>query len=130
MTSPEDNNTTSTSLDSVKQFLSRHRWPLIVALATLAIRACYLYELSLQFGFTVPMVDEKWHWEWANNILNNSFWGEGAYFRAPLYPYLLAFLAWITGGSIFFSKLLQSMLASGTAIFVYLMANRLFNRTT
>ena len=62
MTSSEDNNTNSTSLDSVKQFLSRHRWPLIVALATLAIRACYLYELSLQFGFRVPMVDEKWHW--------------------------------------------------------------------
>ena len=143
MTSPEDNNTNSTGLivgqepcapagclDTIKQFLSRHRWLLIVALVTLAIRTCYLYELSLHFGFRVPMVDEKWHWEWANNILNHSFWGEGAYFRAPLYPYLLAFLAWITGGSIFFSKLLQSLFASGTAIFVYLMANKLFNRTT
>lgn len=130
MTSPEDNNTVSTRLDSIKQFLSRHRWLLIVALATFAIRASYLYELSLHFGFRVPIVDEKWHWEWANNILNDSFWGEGAYFRAPLYPYLLAFLSWITGGSIFFSKLLQSLFACGTAIFVYLMANKLFNRTT
>jgi len=116
--------------DGFKFFLSENRWALIIAGATLLVRAVYLFELSRQPGFTVPMVDEKWHWEWAHNILDKSFWGEGAYFRAPLYPYLLAFLAWITDSSIFLAKLLQSLLASVTAVLVYLTAERLFNRKT
>ena len=116
--------------DIPESFLQKHRWLLIIAGLALLARLVYLYELSLQPGFTAPMIDEKWHWEWAHDIINKSFWGEGAYFRAPLYPYLLAFFAWITGSSIFFSKLLQSMFASGTAVFVFLLANRLFNRTT
>ena len=130
MTQSKHNTVEPGTPDLPESFLQKYRWLLIIAGIAFLARLVYLYELSLQPGFTAPMIDEKWHWEWAHNILNKSFWGEGAYFRAPLYPYLLAFLAWITGSSIFFSKLLQSLLASGTAIFVYLIASRLFNRTT
>ncbi|MDH3892151.1 MAG: tetratricopeptide repeat protein [candidate division Zixibacteria bacterium] len=118
------------SPEGPESFLVRHRWLLIIAGLAFLARLVYLFELSLQPGFTAPMIDEKWHWEWAQGILSKSFWGEGAYFRAPLYPYLLAFLHFITGGSIFFSKLLQSILASGTSVFVCLIASRLFNRIT
>ena len=113
---------------NMKDFLIKHKWPLIVAAAALLVRLVYLIELSTKPGFSVPMVDELWHWEWAHEILNKSFWGEGAYFRAPLYPYFLAFLTWITDSSIFWSKLLQLLLCGGTAIFLYRLADRLFDR--
>ena len=114
----------------MKEFILKHKWPLIIALSAILVRLVYLYELSLHPGFTVPMIDEKWHWEWAHEIINKSFWGENAYFRAPLYPYLLAFLSWITDSSIFWTKFLQTMLSGGTAVFIYLLGHRLFNRAT
>jgi len=103
----------------VKDVLLKYKWPLIAAAAAVALRWIYLFELSALPGFDVPMVDEKWHWEWAGQIIGGPFWGDGAWFRAPLYPYFLAFLSFVTGGSIFFSKLLQLLLCGGTAFFIY-----------
>jgi len=122
--------TARTRVCVLKDFIVRHKWPLIVAAVTVLMRLLYLYEISLQADFAVPMVDEKWHWEWAHAIINQSFWGEGAYFRAPLYPYLLAFLAWVTGSSIFWAKALQTLISAGTAVFVFLIGARLVNRPT
>ncbi|MFH1686219.1 MAG: glycosyltransferase family 39 protein [bacterium] len=103
-----------------------YRWPILVAVIAVLVRLIYLLELSSQPGFDYPMVDEKWHWEWAHEIISGPFWGEGAWFRAPLYPYMLAFLAWITNGSVFWSKFLQVLLCGGTAVFIYRLAHRLF----
>lgn len=114
---------------SKQSFWIEYRWPLLVAVLAIAVRLVYLLELSGQPGFDYPMVDEKWHWEWAHDIIGGPFWGEGAWFRAPLYPYLLAFLAWVTGSSIFWSKFLQILLCGGTAIFIYRLAHRLFGTT-
>jgi len=110
----------------MKEFIQKYKWPLLVALVAFLVRLVYLLELSQQPGFSVPMVDEKWHWEWAHEILQKSFWGEGAYFRAPLYPYFLALLVKITASSIFWVKFLQIFLCCGTAIFLYRLADRLF----
>jgi 4-amino-4-deoxy-L-arabinose transferase-like glycosyltransferase/Tfp pilus assembly protein PilF len=114
----------------MKEFWQKNKWPLLIGVLAFLVRLIYLLELSRHPGFSVPMVDEKWHWEWAHEILQKSFWGEDAYFRAPLYPYFLALLAWITGSSIFWTKLLQSLVCIGTAFFLYRLADRLFGRTT
>lgn len=103
---------------------------LIVASAAALVRILYVIELSFQPGFTVPMVDERWHWEWAQQIVSQSFWGEGTWFRGPLYPYFLAFLAWITSGSILWAKLLQVLLAFGTGAFIFRLAEHLFDQRT
>ncbi len=93
------------------------------------MRLFYLVELSNQPGFSVPMVDEKWHWLWAQEILDKSFWGEGSYFRGPLYPYLLAFLYFITDASIFWAKFLQILICGLTAAFIFKIGRGLFNET-
>ncbi len=113
----------------MKDLLTKNRWPLIIALAAIVVRVFYLVELSNQPGFSVPMVDEKWHWLWAQEILEKSFWGEGSYFRGPLYPYLLAFLYFITDASIFWAKFLQILFCGLTAIFIFKIGRRLFNET-
>jgi len=112
-----------------RDFSITHRWPLVVALATVLVRLIYLLELSSQPGFDIPIVDEKWHWEWARSILTTSFWGDGAYFRAPLYPYFLAFLHAITGGAVLGAKILQTLLAGGTAFMLFRLGDHLFGRT-
>ncbi len=114
----------------MKEFLVRNKWSLLIAVLAFGVRAVYLLQLNQQPGFEVPMIDEKWHWEWAQNILNDSFWGHDAYFRGPLYPYLLAFFAGITGSSVFWSKMLQLLIAGGTAALVFKTGEKLFDRNT
>ena len=117
-------------MSNVRTIIKDNKWPLIIGLVAVLVRLVYLLELDRWPEFAVPMVDEKWHWEWARDIASKSFWGEGAYFRAPLYPYFLAAVATVTGYSVFWAKLLQSLLCFGTAIFIYRLAERLFGRTT
>jgi tetratricopeptide (TPR) repeat protein len=114
---------------NIKALLQSHKWPLVVGVVAVVVRLVYIFECSRSPDFLVPMVDEKWHWEWALQIVDKSFWGEGAYFRAPLYPYFLALLATVTGKSILWAKVLQSLLCFGTAIFVFRLAERLSGRT-
>ncbi|NOY87901.1 MAG: glycosyltransferase family 39 protein [FCB group bacterium] len=111
-------------------FLKRNKGPLLLSLLAVFIRIIYIVELSHHPGFNIPMVDEKWHWLWAHDILDKSFWGDTVYFRAPLYPYFLAFLAAITKSSILWSKILQVLLCGGTAYFLYKLADSLFNKST
>ncbi|HWR82525.1 MAG TPA: glycosyltransferase family 39 protein [Candidatus Deferrimicrobium sp.] len=120
----------SSILDVASETWRAHKGALFIALIAFLVRLIYLIELSRQRGFTVPMIDEQWHWEWAHEILQKSFWGEGAYFRGPLYPYFLALLAKITGSSIFWTKLLQLFVCSATAFFLFRLADTLFDRKT
>ncbi|MEW6412306.1 MAG: tetratricopeptide repeat protein [Candidatus Zixiibacteriota bacterium] len=110
--------------------LKDNKWPLTIAAIAVLVRLIYLLEISNLPEFLVPMVDEKWHWEWAQQILSESFWGQGAYFRAPLYPYFLALLALVTGSSILFAKILQILLTAGTAWFIFQLARQLFDSKT
>ena len=113
----------------MKQFLLKYKWPLTLVLAAVVVRLAYLIEISRQPELMVLLVDEKWHWLWAQDILDKSFWGDSAFFRAPLYAYVLAFAAKITGGSIFWCKTLQLVLTGGTAWFLCHLTENLFNRT-
>lgn len=117
-------------IHKLKELLTKYKWLIIILLSAIIVRLIYLYELSLLPGFSVPMVDEKWHWLWAHEIIEKTFWGNEAYFRAPLYPYLLAFIAKITGSSIFWSKFLQILISGGTVFFIYRLAGLLFDQTS
>ncbi|MDF1545587.1 MAG: glycosyltransferase family 39 protein [bacterium] len=109
---------------------SAWKWPVILGLAAVVVRLIYLIGLSSDAGFLVPQIDERWHWEWAQQIVQESFWGDGAYFRAPFYPYLLGLFYYITSGSIFWAKFLQLLLCFGTTIGIYSLAQHLFDRRT
>ncbi len=111
----------------MKESFKNNKGLIIVCVTALLTRLIYLFELSADPGFSMPMIDEKWHWLWAKDIIENSFWGEGSYFRAPLYPYLLAFLAKVTGYSVLLSKIIQSFIVTGTVFFLYKLTKHLFN---
>ncbi len=112
-------------MHSMKDFFRNNKGPLAVAALAVIVRWIYIAQMAGHAGFTVPMVDEKWHWQWALDIIDGPFFGSGAWFRAPLYPYFLAFLAFITGKSILWAKLLQVIVCGGTAFFLYKLTDRL-----
>lgn len=107
----------------------KDKWLWILVVTTFVVRLIYLIQLNQDAGFQVPIIDELWHWQWAHEILEKSFLGDTAYFRAPLYPYFLAILAKLTSSSIFYSKLLQTLVACGTILFLYKLSYYLFNKT-
>lgn len=110
----------------MKEFITKNKWPLLLAAIALLVRMFYLLEISTKPGFSVPATDEQWYWQWGNEILKKSFWGEGTYITAPLYAYFLAMVQLITGGSIFFAKLFQIFLSGATAFFLFKIAERFF----
>jgi len=108
-------------------FWQKNKWPLAIYLAAFLIRLIHLIQYQSNPVFYYPMVDELWHWRWAGDILRESFTGNEAYFRGPLYPYFLAFFRLITGDSIFVSRLLQCFIAGGSAVFVYALGKKLLS---
>jgi 4-amino-4-deoxy-L-arabinose transferase-like glycosyltransferase len=76
--------------------------------------------------FDYPIMDAKYHLEWAQKILAGNFRGDEVFFRAPLYPYFLALLYKIGGAKIGFVILCQHVMGSLSAVLVYALARRFF----
>jgi 4-amino-4-deoxy-L-arabinose transferase-like glycosyltransferase len=76
--------------------------------------------------FDYPIMDAKYHLEWAQKILAGSFWGDEVFFRAPFYPYFLALLYKIGGAQIGFAILCQHVMGSLSASLVYVLSRRFF----
>ncbi|MEJ2721717.1 MAG: glycosyltransferase family 39 protein, partial [bacterium] len=100
---------------------------IIVAAAALLIRVLFfLLNRENNPLFYYPIMDAKYHSEWAQEILAGNFWGDEVFFRAPLYPYLVALLYKVSGTSIGFVILVQHLIGASTAVVVYLLARRFF----
>lgn len=110
------------------KMIKHHKWPLVIFLAAFFIRLVYLIQSKSNPAFYYPMVDELWHLNWAKEIIGGNFWGNDAYFRGPLYPYFLALLLKITGGDLFWSRLLQLLFGAGSAVLVFKIGQRLFSK--
>ena len=73
----------------------------------------------------VPVMDALYHDLWARDILAGNWIGDEIYFRAPLYPYLLA-LVYRLGAGITGAILVQHVLGALSTVLVYLLARRSF----
>lgn len=121
------------------QRVKNNPWPWVIFAIAFAARLIYVIEKAVNDpAFAHPMVDELWHWQWANQILNTSFWGDGPYFRAPLYAYFLAFLTKLTNfltvpgeaptAQLFTIRALQCALAGYTAALLYTLCQENISR--
>jgi tetratricopeptide (TPR) repeat protein len=113
----------------MRELFFKYKWPLVIFLAAFLLRLIYLLQFRSVPSFEFPMVDELWHINWAREINSGNFWGDTAYFRGPLYPYILALFLKITGDSIFWSRFLQIVIAGGSAVMVFLIGRKLFSQT-
>lgn len=96
----------------------------IFAIAWL-LRFFYLLELRDSPLFLTPMLDESYHVSWAREIASGDWIGSGVFFRAPLYPYLLALTFLLFKGSLFASRIFQITYGSLTPVVVYFLGRRL-----
>ena len=109
----------------------------VILVIAIVIRLVYFYINSRQNPlFFHPVLDARFHHDWASEILSGNFWGDEVFFRAPLYPYLLALIYKISGAitsgsatsatSMTFAILFQHIIGSATCALVYLLGRQFF----
>ncbi len=114
----------------IEKLSHRFNWivPLCIVAAAFIIRLMYLNQVSDIPTFDHPIMDEHYHVQLVEQILNNTLPQE-PFFRAPLYPYTLALLFTLTGKSFYWSRFIQIIIASLLPLLIYGIGLRLFNRS-
>ena len=103
---------------------------LVILLLAVLIKLGYLF-----FAFPDPSsvarlsIDELYHYKWAALIATGDIFANAPYFRAPFYPFLLAFLLKISAGSLVFVRLVQLLAGCVSILLVYRLAERMAGRT-
>jgi len=95
-----------------------------------AIRFFYLFQMMSLPWFDTPTMDAEYHDQWAQAIVHGEDFGEGVFFRAPLYPYFLALIYKIFGHNYFIPRLIQFLIGSLSCVLVYLVGRKVFNKRT
>ncbi len=88
----------------------------IVLAVALALRLVYAIQHSATIYFDHPILDSLWIHQWAQALVRGEGSGDGAYFRAPLYPMLLAGLYRAFGTSQWVVVAFQHLLGAATAV--------------
>lgn len=116
-----------TETEKISFFAKNRAWliPLILFLTAFLIRFVYLSQLESIPTFSSPTMDEQYHVKLAADI-NRGVKQTEPFFRAPLYPFMLAKLFDLTGRSFFAVRLFQISLGSLLPVLIYLLGLRLF----
>jgi 4-amino-4-deoxy-L-arabinose transferase-like glycosyltransferase/Tfp pilus assembly protein PilF len=91
------------------------------------IRFIYLNQIKSSPLFDAPLLDDKYHDQWAQAILKGQDFEKGVFFKAPLYPYFLALVYKIFGHSFYMARLIQFIIGSLSCVLVYLIGKKIFN---
>lgn len=104
-----------------------HRLELLVFLSALGVRLLYLAQAADVPFSSHPIVDGAQYWSWAERIAAGDWRGEGVFYQAPLYPYLLAIVRTLVGPSLRTVYVLQAALTSLGCVSLALAGRRLFS---
>ncbi len=114
----------------IKKLLVQHQvWltPFFIVLAAFIIRLIYLLQIESIPTFYNPIMDEQYHLHLVS-LISNSNVPDESFYRAPLYPYLLAFFLKIVSGSLFKVRLIQITLGSFLPLLVYQLGLNVFTK--
>ena len=100
----------------------------LIFLLALALRVAYLASYAKSPSAAALIGDAETFDAWAQEIARGNWLGKGAYFQAPLYPYLLGVLyAWV-GRSLLVVEVLQAVLGALSCVLVSDAVARSFGR--
>ena len=109
---------------------------LVLFAVALGLRLVYLGQLQDSPMFDTPIMDAKYHDEWARLIGDD--WSRAlldgvtlhpgsAYFRAPLYAYFIASIYTIFAQDYLAVRVIQFLMGSLSVLLIYLLGRRVFN---
>ncbi len=124
---------------------TRRGWAILLAILLLgtALRASYLREIVHSPDFSLPQVDPCYHDYWARGIAtgdwtlpkNLSNWTDPQirstpYLRPPGYPFFLAGIYYLFGGSYLAARIVQMALGLANCVLAYFLGRRVFGTIT
>jgi 4-amino-4-deoxy-L-arabinose transferase-like glycosyltransferase len=98
-----------------------------VCILSVVVRIIYLLHLKASIFFESHVLDSTVIDLWAKDIVAGNFWGNTAFFRAPLYIYIVAFIYQLVGTSHLAIISFQNVLGLITIVITYLYCLHLFN---
>src|SRR6476660_6742654 len=101
---------------------------LFLWVAALGIRFVYLWEIHPAPFFDLRMGDAEAYHLWARRIAGGDWLGEGVFYQAPLYPYLLAILYRFFDDSITTVRIFQALLGASSCVLLAKAGIELFGR--
>ncbi len=107
------------------QFLSGRPWLIILGLAVI-VRLIYFITRYPYAGEDFLLVDTLFHHKWAVAIASGDWLGSEAFFRAPLYPYVLGLVYFILGKSAHIGFAFGQILGLVSIFLTYRIALRTF----
>ena len=100
-----------------------------IVVGAFVLRLVYILQYRSSPTFDHPIMDPLYHVEWARSIASGgNFMGGEPYFRAPLYPYLLAICFKLFGNNLLVPRLFQAGLSAFACGFIFLIGRRVFGR--
>ncbi|KPL18643.1 MAG: hypothetical protein AMJ92_07120 [candidate division Zixibacteria bacterium SM23_81] len=99
----------------------------VLFLLALGVRLIYLIQLRGSPLFESPIMDARYHDQWALAIRNGIPFLDGPYFRAPLYPYFLALIYSLFGHSYLAVRMVQFLIGSVSVLLIYFLGKRTFD---
>jgi tetratricopeptide (TPR) repeat protein len=99
---------------------------LLVFVVALALRLLYLPGYATNPFFADPQMDALYHDRWALQIARGDWVGSEAFFRAPLYAYVLGVVYAVTDHSYLGARIVQAVLGALSAVLVLRIGRRLF----
>jgi len=105
-----------------------------------ALRILHITEVTRAPDYRHPVVDAATHDYWARGLAFGEWtppagqpdpaMASSPYFRPPAYPYFLAAIYAVSGGSLLAPRIVQMLLGLCSALLVFLIGRRWFGRTT
>jgi 4-amino-4-deoxy-L-arabinose transferase-like glycosyltransferase len=111
--------------------LLTQRWSLAlmaVGVLALSLRLLALWSLSTTPYFHGPIIDEALYHQWALQLVGGTYTSTAVYLFAPLPAYVMAAIYKILSPDIFYIRLLNIALGSGTCVMIAFLGRALANR--
>ncbi len=102
--------------------------PAGIVIAALVIRLLYLHQIVGIPFFHELISDAKGYDDWARSIAAGNWWGDTAFYQAPLYPYFLAVVKVLGGESPYAARLVQAVLGAASCGLIALAGGWFFSR--
>ncbi len=100
---------------------------IFIFLLAFSIRIINLEIIKDNPFFDYPIMDEKYHDEWAKEISQGSLFKRVPFYRAPAYPYFLGLIYTIFGHEYYLARLIGIIIGSVSCMLIYLIAKELFS---
>ena len=97
-------------------------------MVAIALRFLYNFQSIANPLFGAPLVDAADYDAWANRIVRGDWLWDRVDLYTPVYPYFLALLKLVSGGSIAAIRFVQSIMGAGAAVLLGKIAERLWDR--